>query len=123
LLSLAAINAIPPQLYEAAEVDQAGAWFRLRRITLPLAAPLLLLGILFRSIDAFRLFDTAMVLDGSLEGQPTTFLSVLIYGRAFGGSRSLGEPAALACLLLLMALILAFAVLRLLDRARREKTA
>jgi multiple sugar transport system permease protein len=123
LLSLAALNAIPPQLYEAAEVDQAGAWFRLRRITLPLAAPLLLLGILFRSIDAFRLFDTAMVLNGSLEGQPTTFLSVLIYGRAFGGSRSLGEPAALACLLLLMALILAFAVLRLLDRARREKTA
>ncbi len=120
LLSLAALNSIPSALYEAAEVDRAGAWFRLRRITLPLAAPLLLLGIVFRAIDAFRLFDTAMVMNGNLEGQPTTFLSVLIYGRAFGGSLSLGEPAALACLMLLVAMALAALVLNLLERARRK---
>ncbi len=119
LLSLAALNSIPASLYEAAEIDRAGAWFRLRRITLPLAAPLLLLGIAFRAIDAFRMFDTAMVLNGSLEGQPTTFLSVLIYGRAFGGSSSLGQPAAIACLMLVLALALAALVLHLLDRVRR----
>jgi len=120
LLSLAALNSIPSALYEAAEVDRAGSWFQLRRITLPLSAPLVLLGASFRAIDTFRLFDTPMVLNGSLEGQPTTFLSVLLYGRAFTGSNSLGEPAALATLMLLAALALAVLVLRLLDRARKK---
>src|SRR5690606_33260966 len=75
LLSLAGLNSIPKALYEAAEVDRAGRWFRFRHITLPLAAPMVLLGVVFRAMDTFRLFDTAMVLNGNLEGQPTTFVS------------------------------------------------
>jgi multiple sugar transport system permease protein len=123
LLSLAGLNAIPDALYEAAQVDRAGPWFRFRHITLPLAAPMVLLGVVFRAMDAFRLFDTAMVLNGNLEGQPTTFVSVLLHARGFGGSRSLGEPAALAYLLLIASLAMASLVLRYLDHVRARRGA
>ena len=118
LLSLAGLSGIPRSLYEAAEVDRASVWFRFRHITLPLAAPMVLLGVVFRAMDTFRLFDTAMVLNGNLEGQPTTFVSVLLHARGFGGSRSLGEPTALAYLLLIASLALATLVLRYLDHVR-----
>jgi len=121
LLSLAGLSGIPKTLYEAAEVDRAGAWFRFRQITLPLAAPMVLLGVVFRAMDTFRLFDTAMVLNGNLEGQPTTFVSVLLRARGFGGSRSLGEPTALAYLLLIASLALATLVLRYLDHLRGRR--
>jgi hypothetical protein len=51
LVSLAALNAVPAALVEAAAVDRASAWFAFRTITLPLVAPLLLLAIVFRAID------------------------------------------------------------------------
>ncbi|HKP97142.1 MAG TPA: sugar ABC transporter permease [Fibrobacteria bacterium] len=121
LLSLAGLSGIPRTLYEAAEVDRASAWFRFRHITLPLAAPLVLLGVVFRAMETFRLFDTAMVLNGNLEGQPTTFVSVLLHARGFGGSRSLGEPTALAYLLLIASLALATLVLRYLDYVRGDR--
>jgi multiple sugar transport system permease protein len=121
LLSLAGLNSIPKALYEAAEVDRASRWLRFRHITLPLAAPMILLGVVFRAMDTFRLFDTAMVLNGNLEGQPTTFVSVLLHARGFGGSRSLGEPTALAYLLLIASLALATLVLRYLDYVRGDR--
>jgi multiple sugar transport system permease protein len=121
LLSLAGLSGIPRSLYEAAEVDRASRWFRFVRITLPLAAPMVLLGVVFRAMETFRLFDTAMVLNGNLEGQPTTFVSVLLHARGFGGSRSLGEPAALAYLLLIAAVALATLVLRYLDHVRAKQ--
>lgn len=121
LLSLAGLSGIPNALYEAAMVDRAGRWFRFRQITLPLAAPMVLLGVVFRAMDTFRLFDTAMVMNGNLEGQPTTFVSVLLHARGFGGSRSLGEPTALAYLLLIASLALATLVLRYLDAVRGRR--
>jgi multiple sugar transport system permease protein len=121
LLSLAGLSGVPRSLREAAEVDQASRWFRFRHVTLPLAAPLVLFGVMFRAMETFRLFDTAMVLNGNLEGQPTTYVSVLLHARGFGGSRSLGEPAALACLILAASVALAAFVLRCLDHARRTR--
>jgi multiple sugar transport system permease protein len=121
LLSIAGLAGIPQSLYEAAQVDRASRWFRFRHITLPLAAPMVLLGVVFRAMDTFRLFDTAMVMNGNLEGQPTTFVSVLLHSRGFGGSRSLGEPTALAYLLLIASLALATLVLRYLDKVRGSR--
>ncbi|MGB7160459.1 MAG: ABC transporter permease subunit, partial [Tepidisphaeraceae bacterium] len=57
LLSLAALDAIPRVLREAAAVDRAGSWFAFRTITLPLAAPLLLAGIVFLAIAGLRPLD------------------------------------------------------------------
>lgn len=119
LLSLAALNSIPPALYEAAEVDRASAWFRFRHITLPLAMPLVLLGVVFRVMDTFRIFDTAAVLNETIEQRPTTFISILLYIRGIkNSSSSLGEGTALAYLLLIVAMALGNLAVWYLDRMR-----
>ena len=62
LLSLAGLSAIPPSLYEAAAIDRASRWFVFSRITLPLVSPLLLIAIIFRTMEAFKTFDIAYVM-------------------------------------------------------------
>jgi multiple sugar transport system permease protein len=120
LLSLAGLNSIPPSLYEAAEVDRASAWFRFRNITLPLVAPLVLLGIIFRTMDTFRIFDVPFVLNSNQDGQPTTTVSVLLHYLGFGGSMPLGPATALAYLLLIVAIALANLVVKYLDYVRSK---
>lgn len=123
LLSLAGLNAIPPSLYEAAEVDRASAWFRFRHITLPLAMPMVLLGVVFRVMDTFRLFDTPNVLNGDAMGQDTTLVSVLLYNRAKNDSANMGIGTALAYLLLIVAVALGNIAVHYLAKMReREKT-
>src|ERR1700741_2579303 len=62
LLCLAGLSAIPQHLYEAAAIDRAGRWFTFTRITLPLVAPLLLIAVIFRTMEAFKTFDLAFVM-------------------------------------------------------------
>ena len=64
LIALAGLTAVPKYLYEAAEIDRASEWFKFRRITFPLVWPLLLIAIMFRAIEAFRLFDLVYILTG-----------------------------------------------------------
>jgi multiple sugar transport system permease protein len=64
LLILSGLALIPEDLYEAARVDGASAWQRFVRITLPLIKPALLVALLFRTVDAFRVFDSAFILTG-----------------------------------------------------------
>ncbi|MGQ9747932.1 MAG: carbohydrate ABC transporter permease, partial [Candidatus Caldatribacteriaceae bacterium] len=61
LISLTGLLAIPKSLYEAADIDMASWWFKFRRITLPLVSPLLVLAVLFRVIDAFKMFDLVFI--------------------------------------------------------------
>ena len=68
LIALAGLSAVPKYLYEAADVDRASAWFKFRWITLPLVSPLLLIALLFRTMDAFKMFDIVYVL--TREGGP-----------------------------------------------------
>ena len=62
LLSLAGLSAVPKHLYEAAAIDRAGAWYTFTRITLPLVAPLLLIALIFRTMEAFKTFDIAYIM-------------------------------------------------------------
>ena len=62
LLSLAGLSAVPKHLYEAAAIDRAGGWYTFTRITLPLVAPLLLIAIIFRTMEAFKTFDIAYIM-------------------------------------------------------------
>ena len=62
LIALAGLTAVPKYLYEAAEIDRASEWFKFRRITFPLVWPLLLIAVMFRAIEAFRLFDLVYIL-------------------------------------------------------------
>ncbi len=62
LLLLAGLQVIPGEIYEAAKVDGATTWQRFRRITLPLLMPALLVALIFRTLDALRIFDLPYVL-------------------------------------------------------------
>src|SRR5438132_5789828 len=80
LLSLAGLSAIPSSLYEAAAIDRASAWFVFRRITLPLVAPLLLIAIIFRTMEAFKTFDIAFIMEILEE---TKLVPIRLYQMAF----------------------------------------
>ena len=85
LIALAGLTAVPNYLYEAAEIDRASEWFKFRRITLPLVWPLLLIAVMFRAIEAFRLFDLVYILTGGGPGGTTETLSYNVYKVAFFG--------------------------------------
>ena len=81
LLLLAGLALVPADLLKAAEVDGAGAWRRLWRITLPLIKPAILVALLFRTLDAFRIFDNIYVLTGGTGN--TGSVSILGYDNLF----------------------------------------
>lgn len=79
LLLLAGRLAIAPELYQAARLDGANAWRLFRHITLPLLRPLLLVVLIFRTIDAFRVFDAIYVLTGGGPADTSETLSIYAY--------------------------------------------
>lgn len=95
LLLVAGLQAIPPDLYRAAAVDGASRWMVLRRITLPLLAPVMLVALIFRTIDAFRVFDSIYVLTGGGPANSTETVSIYAYKVLFQ-SLEFGYGSALA---------------------------
>jgi multiple sugar transport system permease protein len=83
LLLLAGLALVPDDLLRAAQVDGAGAWRRLIKITLPLIKPAILVALLFRTLDAFRIFDSIYVLTGGSGN--TESVSILGYDNLFKG--------------------------------------
>ncbi len=83
LLLLAGLQMIPPELYEGARIDGAGAWLLFWRITLPLLRPSILVALLFRTLDAVRIFDLPFVLTGGGPGYATETLSIYAYRTLF----------------------------------------
>ncbi|MFN3986750.1 MAG: carbohydrate ABC transporter permease [Rhodocyclaceae bacterium] len=67
LMLLAALQMVPSDLYEAARVDGANAWQRFRRVTLPLIFPAMIVALIFRTMDALRVFDLIYVLTSNSE--------------------------------------------------------
>jgi len=82
LLSIAGLSAIPKYLYEAAEIDRASWWFKFTRITLPMVYPLLLVALIFRTMEAFKIFDLPMGITGRGAMAPP-LLSMYLYNTAF----------------------------------------
>jgi multiple sugar transport system permease protein len=90
LLSLAGLSAVPKHLYEAAAIDRAGPIYTFSRITLPLVAPILMIAIIFRTMEAFKTFDLAYI----LTSQPTTeVISIRLYKMAFQDLADRHAPA------------------------------
>ena len=118
LISLAGLSAVPTYLYEAAEVDRASAWFKFRHITLPLVWPLLLIAILFRLMDTYKLFELAWVLTGG--GPGTRVLPIHLYKIAFSDFET-GRASALGYIMLVVIIALANLLIRALNRARAEE--
>ena len=117
LIALAGLTAVPAYLYEAAEIDRASEWFRFRHITLPLVWPLLLIAILFRAIEAFRLFDLVYILTGGGPGVSTETLSFHVYKVAFLGFDT-GLASAYGILMVLVVIVLVQLYLRYLNRVQ-----
>jgi trehalose transport system permease protein len=74
LIFLAGLQSIPEDVYEAADVDGAARWQRFSRITLPLLLPYVTMAIILRAIDAFRIFELALVLAGRIEPVLGTYI-------------------------------------------------
>lgn len=119
LLLLAGLQVIPSEIYEAAKVDGATAWQRFRRITLPLLMPALLVALIFRTLDALRIFDLPKVLTNGANG--TTSLSLLAQ-RTFQENRLYGEGAALSVITFVLVMLVAFAYIRLVGGNIRGMT-
>jgi multiple sugar transport system permease protein len=102
LLCLAGLSAIPDYLYEAAEIDRASAWYTFWRITLPQTAPLLLIAVLFRTIEAFKTFDLVMGLTQGGPGDSTELVAVNLYRTAFLGRWDTGRASAFAYIVLVI---------------------
>jgi multiple sugar transport system permease protein len=83
LLVLAGLVSVPKYLYEAAEIDRAGPWRRFRTITFPYIRSLLLLALLFRTIETFKIFDIVYLLTEGGPGSSTETVSVYVYRLAF----------------------------------------
>lgn len=87
LLILAGLQVIPDELYDAARIDGANVWQRFWRITLPLLRPALLLALLFRTMDAFRVFDLVFVMTQGGPGGATQVLQFYGYKALFTEGR------------------------------------
>jgi multiple sugar transport system permease protein len=109
LLLLAGLTTIDEGLYEAAKIDGAGAWKRFVRITLPLMKPAILVALLFRTLDAFRVFDTIFIMTGG--AQDTESLSILGYNQLIS-RLNLGLGSAVSVLIFLAVLMIAFVFVR-----------
>ncbi|HEX3174456.1 MAG TPA: sugar ABC transporter permease [Solirubrobacterales bacterium] len=75
LLLLAGLQGIPDELHDAAKVDGANTWQRFRSITLPLLVPAITVALIFRTLDALRIFDLPYVLTKGANGTETLSLS------------------------------------------------
>ncbi len=111
LLTLAGLQIIPNDVYEAARVDGASAWKQFWRITLPLVKPALLVAILFRGLDALRMFDLPYVMIGQRKESVET-LSMLAQEQAT--NLRFGPAAAYAVVLFLYVALVAYGFVKLL---------
>jgi multiple sugar transport system permease protein len=112
LLCYARLLSIPAELYEAAQVDGAGRLATLGRITLPLLGRILLLALLFRTLDALRAFDIMFVLTGGGPAGTTETLTVYAY-RSLFQMLQLGFGSAIGVIVFALVMAVAWAYLRL----------
>ena len=118
LILLAGLQAIPGDLYEAAEMDAATPWRRLTRITLPLLMPSLVVVLVLGLIRAVQVFDEVFVLTGGGPGSATTFIVQFIYITGFAEAiRQYGLAAAASLVLAVSLLVLTLVQLRLSRRS------
>ena len=109
LLILAGLQVIPGEIYEAAKVDGATTWQRFTRITLPLLTPAILVALIFRTLDALRIFDLPYVLTGGQNG--TSTLSTIAQ-EAFATNRIYGLGAAMAVLTFIVVMVVSFSYIK-----------
>ncbi len=114
LLLLAGLTLVPEDLLKAAAMDGAGPWKRLTKVILPLMKPVILVALLFRALDAFRVFDSIYILTQGSNG--TGSVSMLGYNNLFIGL-NLGIGSAISVLIFIVAAIIAVVFVKLFGAA------
>jgi multiple sugar transport system permease protein len=105
LLVLSGLVSVPKYLYEAAAIDRVSGWRRFWAITFPYIRGLLMLALLFRTIEAFKLFDIVFLLTEGGPGSSTETIAIYVYRIAFQYFRT-SESTALAYILLFTVIVL-----------------
>jgi len=113
LLFLAGLQNIDRSLYEAARMDGAGPWQQFRHVTLPLLKPVLLVVLVFRTLDAFRVFDLIYVLTQGGPGTATEPVALYAFTRLLNSLR-FGYGSALSVIIFLITFLLALVYIRVL---------
>lgn len=116
LLSLAGLSAVPKHLYEAASIDRASKFYTFFRVTLPLVAPILLIAVIFRTMEAFKTFDIAFVMTGQPQAE---LISSRLYKMAFAQWQT-GPASALAYIVLIMVLCITNIYVKYLNKAKER---
>lgn len=119
LLTLAALQTIPEDLFEAARLDGASAWRRFRAITLPAIAAPLAVALILRTIDAFKIFDIIYVMTRGGPLDSTKTVSFFVYQESFSYLRA-GSGAAYAVLMTLICALMIVAYMLLLLSQRKR---
>ncbi len=114
LLLLAGLQIIPRNLYEASAIDGAGKIKSFFKITLPLLKPSILVALLFRTLDAFRIFDLIYVLTGGGPGGKTESISIYAYKMMFAQTR-FGYGSALALGMAVVVALIAYFYIKVLE--------
>ncbi len=122
LLLLAGLQGIDPSLYEAARIDGASPWRQFRHVTLPLLVPAILVALIFRTMNAFRVFDLIYVLTGGGPGTATEPISLYTYNSLMHNLR-FGYGSALSVLVFFVTFALALGYIRLLGRGLTDTRA
>ena len=105
LLSLAGLVSVPKYLYEAAEIDRISWWRQFTTITFPYVRSILLLAVLFRTIETFKIFDLVYILTNGGPGTATETIAVLVYRMAFQYFRT-SNSTALGYILIFIVIVL-----------------
>jgi len=120
LIILAGLQTIPDELYEAASIDGATAWQKFRHLTLPLIRPALLLALLFRTIDALRVFDLVFVMTQGGPADATNVLQFYGYKKTFAEGM-VGYGSTIAVAVFLLSLTVALVYLRVLKASQLQE--
>ena len=112
LLILAGLQMIPGGVYEAARVDGASRWQQFTRITLPLVRPALMVAILFRTLDALRMYDLPVILVSPNSNSPTATVSMLVVNEMRAGN--FNSASAISTLVFLLIFAVAFVMVKFL---------
>lgn len=119
LICLAGLRSIPPSIYEAAEVDRASKWRQFWTITIPMVLPFLMLAILFRGIENFKMFDLVVQLTGGGPGNVTTLTSIDLKREAFERWRT-GYASAYAIILFVTVFGLTSVYVKALNKVKEK---
>ncbi|MEM5470393.1 sugar ABC transporter permease [Hoeflea sp. AS60] len=119
LICLAGLRSIPDSIYEAAECDRASKWRQFWTITIPMILPFLMLAVLFRGIENFKMFDLVVQLTGGGPGNTTTLTSIDLKREAFEKWRT-GYSSAYAVILFVTVFGLASIYVKALNKVKQR---